>query len=406
VLRRVFLSAGLTAAALTMTAHSVGTTAPAQPGTMRAEVTYVALDPHEKTLRSLPESSPERAALVAQDLLETPPATTTKSLFVSPTGDDGAPGTPARPLRTIKKASQVVTPGTAVHVAAGRYEGPFTTNASGKADAQIAYVSDVKHGAKIINDGGGMTWLQKGDYVDVIGFEVSGSNGGGIMNEGSFVHISDNHVHGFKGGDCIVTERNGYSMHDIDIVGNITHDCGSSALQHGIYVSHPNGRVSNNVSYGNAGYGIHCWHNCNKLIISNNLVFNNHEGGMVIGQGDKPNNGSVNADNFVVANNIAVHNANYGIKESGATGSHNTYSNNCVFENEKSELGLNRGKESKTIKKDPQFVNFKLDGTGDLRLKPSSPLINAGTAVGAPLLDLLGRQRPIGGGVDIGAYES
>ena len=39
-------------------------------------------------------------------------------------------------------------------------------------------------------------------------------------------------------------------------------------------------------------------------MITNNLVFDNGEGGILIGQGDGPNNGDVAADDMVVANNI------------------------------------------------------------------------------------------------------
>ena len=33
--------------------------------------------------------------------------------------------------------------------------------------------------------------------------------------------------------------------------------------------------ISNNIAFDNAGFGIHCWHACNALTISNNLVFDN-----------------------------------------------------------------------------------------------------------------------------------
>jgi len=42
----------------------------------------------------------------------------------------------------------------------------------------------------------------------------------------------------------------------------------------------------------------------------------------------RPNNGRINADNFIVANNIVVNNGRDGIKESGATGSKNQFVNN------------------------------------------------------------------------------
>ncbi|MBI4560140.1 MAG: hypothetical protein HY706_21305 [Candidatus Hydrogenedentes bacterium] len=51
---------------------------------------------------------------------------------------------------------------------------------------------------------------------------------------------------------------------------------------------------------------------------------------------------------------------------------------------------------------DPQFVDAI---AGDVRLRPTSPAIDAGTAVDAPAADIRGVARPQGAGVDIGAYE-
>ena len=50
----------------------------------------------------------------------------------------------------------------------------------------------------------------------------------------------------------------------------------------------------------------------------------------------------------------------------------------------------------------PLFVNYR---GGDLRLRIGSPGIDAGTSSGVPAKDLLGRARPQGAGVDMGAYE-
>jgi len=163
--------------------------------------------------------------------------------------------------------------------------------------------------------------------------------------------------------------------------------------------------VANNITYENSGYGIHCWHNCNDLAVSNNLVFNNSEGGIVIGQGDEPNDGDVDADNFVVSNNIVVDNGKEGIKESGATGRNNRYLNNLVWDNGKAGVALKTGSEEGTIATDPQFVNYRSDGSGDYRLRDSSPAIDAGTDVGALATTVDDIARPRGGGFDIGAYE-
>ena len=91
--------------------------------------------------------------------------------------------------------------------------------------------------------------------------------------------------------------------------------------------------------------------------------------------------------------------------EEGATGKNNKYINNNVFGNREAAMDLQTGKEIGTIRADPKFVDFKLDGTGDYRLQPSSPSINAGTPTGAPELDITGNRRPQGGAIDVGAYE-
>jgi hypothetical protein len=328
------------------------------------------------------------------------------TLYVSPDGDDAAPGTRDAPLRTIGRAADLATPGTLVRVAGGRYEGSVTTRTSGTADAPITYLSDPKDAAEVVGTGGkGAAWRNKGDHVEIVGFTITGDTVDGLLSKGSFVRIIGNHVSGFGGGNCITTARSEYTLHDIDVVANVVSKCGGSSLDHGIYVSHPGGTVANNISYGNAGYGIHCWHNCNNLVVSNNLVFDNDEGGILIGQGDGPNHGEVAADNFIVSNNIAVNNGEYGIEESGTTGPNNRYLNNNVFNNVAGGLELQTGQEMGTISASPRFVDFRPDGTGDYRLSSNSPIIDAGTTEGAIGMDIVGNSRPRGAGVDIGVYE-
>jgi parallel beta helix pectate lyase-like protein len=328
------------------------------------------------------------------------------TLHVSPDGDDAAPGTRDEPLQTIGRAAELATPGSLVRVAGGTYEGSVATAATGTADAPITYLSDPKDPAEVVGTSGkGAAWRNKGDHVEIVGFTITGVSTDGLLNKGSFVRIVGNTVSDFDEGNCITTARSGYTLHDIDVIGNVVHGCGGSALDHGIYVSHPGGTVANNISYGNAGFGIHCWHNCNHLVISHNLVFDNREGGILIGQGDSPNNGEVAADNFVVSNNIAIGNGEYGIEESGATGANNRYLNNNVFDNEVGGLDLHTGQEIGTIVTSPEFVDFQPDGSGDYRLSPSSPIIDAGTTEGTIGMDFVGTPRPRGARVDLGAYE-
>jgi hypothetical protein len=327
------------------------------------------------------------------------------TLHVAVDGDDSAAGTAEQPLRTIERAAELAEPGTLVRVAAGRYEGAVTTATSGTAGAPVTFRSDPVGAAEVVGTGeDGPAWRNSGDHVEIIGFAITGETLDGLLDEGSFVRIIGNRVSGFR-GNCITTARSGYTLHDIDVIGNVVRDCGLTELDHGIYVSHPGGVVANNVSSGNAGFGIHCWHNCNGLLVAHNLVFDNDEGGILIGQGDSPNNGDVEADGFLVANNIALDNGNYGIEESGATGTGNRYLNNNVHGNAAGGLDLQTGSESGTVTDSPGFVDFRLDGSGDYRLLPDSPMIDRGAPEGAVSTDIDGTPRPRGAGVDIGVYE-
>lgn len=331
-------------------------------------------------------------------------------IYVAPDGDDSNAGTADAPLRTIKEAATQASPGSTVIVADGTYNGAFQTHVSGRENARITFISATKWGAKLVGDVADeeAVWRNYGDYVDIQGFDITGttSSGDGIIQTGSYGRIVENRVHGLSKGSCMSVYKEDYSMVDNDFLGNITFDCGSTALDHGIYPGGPGGTISNNISFGNAGFGIHCWHNCNHEVISNNLVFDNGQGGILVGQGDNPNYGDVDANDMIVANNIVIDNrGQQGIRESGATGHNNTYLNNIVNGNAENGIGLQTGTESGTIIDAPRFINFQTDGSGDYRLAPSSPGVNAGTADDAPATDILGVSRPQGGAVDVGVYE-
>lgn len=350
-------------------------------------------------------------------------------LYVSTGGSDSNSGTQAAPLRTISRAAVLAKPGTTVHVAPGTYNGNVRTTPSGTASARIRFVSVSKWGAKIIGTGTEYHWDNRGSYVDIVGFDISGPGRGGILNMGSFTLIAQNHVHDLKvsggcngGGGAGIVNAN-YSGSDGDIVGNVVHDVGipgSCNGVQGIYSSILRGRIVNNLSFRNASFGIHLWHAANESVIMNNTVFANGSsrmgGGIVVGRGDT---GAGIMINTHVMNNIVYDNPLYSIVQycsSGVSciGSGNSVRNNVVYANGRGVV-MKVGSAAGTIEADPQFVNFRVDGSGDYRLKSTSPAIDRGMAstppdsrgvvTYAPTTDLGGNRRPQGSGFDIGAYE-
>lgn len=332
--------------------------------------------------------------------------------YVSSQGNDTNDGSAGHPWRTIQRAAATAGPGATVHVAPGSYSGQILTRSSGTAQFRIRFLSEVKWGAKLKGVGAYSTWKTTGNYLDIIGFDISGDGCLGILNQGSHVRLIANHVHDIPAPPGRCKENGGagidnadYSAADDDVIGNIVHDIGdyksARALVHGIYHSNSRGHIWNNIVYRTAGWGIHLWHAATDVQIANNLLFNNAAGGILIGAGDSPE-GIIN-DRTVVSNNIVIYNK-FGIEEYGRTGRENRYLNNLIYGNTAGALKLLIGVASGTLELDPRFVNFQPDGTGDYRLSASSPAVNAGTDVAAPSEDIDGLQRSPSRPHDLGPY--
>lgn len=337
-------------------------------------------------------------------------AATTYNYYVATTGSDSNPGTQSAPFRTILRASQVAKPDTTIHVAPGTYTGNFTTASNGTASGLIRYVSDVKQGAKIVGTGTEVAWTNKGNYIEVNGFDISTSGRLGFYSAGSFGRIYNCLVHDImvsggisgSGGAGIDVLGSNWVIHD-NIVRNVDAALTTDHRVQGIYIAGADANVYNNLILNVVGQGINSWHGATRAIIVNNTI-SNAGIGILIGSGDSGQlpNGS---QNNYVANNILVNNRRAGIVEGGKT-SLNTYVNNLFYNNPRNTEFIGSGNVvSDMITANPSFVNYQANGTGDYRVQATSPAIDKGTSTRAPSTDLAGTARPRGAGIDIGAYE-
>jgi hypothetical protein len=312
-----------------------------------------------------------------------------ENLYVATTGSDTNPGTQAEPLLTIARADALARPGYTIHVAPGTYEvaAPephsvgIRTNQSGTAAARIKFVSTDKWGAKIVVSGTGIAWNSKGSYVDIDGFDISGSGRLGILAEGAYLSITNNLIHDLtisggcngSGGAAIDTwGPGGNVVINANVVRNIGYRWiagGTCNTVQGIYIANHNNVVTNNTVSGVAAAGIQQWHAGTASTIVNNTVFHNKVG-IVIGQGDAGATPTGSKDNYV-ANNIVYDNKIYGINELGKVGGNNRYVNNLVYSNG-TDLRV-AGDVSGTISADPLFVNYQANGSGDYRIQSTSP---------------------------------
>ena len=336
--------------------------------------------------------------------------------FVAPDGSDTNPGTASRPFQTILRASRVALPGTTVHVAPGRYPGGFRTTMSGRQRQRIRYISTVPGGARIVPPTGSQNhtaWDNRGDYVDIVGFEVDGSQyqGGvrwthGIYVGGSFNRVEQNHVHHIaletpcnSAGASGIGSDSYYKGQKNDIIGNLVHHIGPPGCRfaHGIYIS-TSGSAQNNIVHEIGGAAIQMWHDVTNNTVSRSSV------GIVVGGGDFYHAKGPN-DHTAVHNNIVFDNR-YGIQEQGATGLNNSYRNNLVYQNSSADWKLMNGlAHTGTIAQAPQFVRYGRTGKPDFRLRGDSPAIGAGTVDRAAEVDITGRPRLSSGRIDIGAYQ-
>lgn len=346
---------------------------------------------------------------------------TTYNYYVSPNGSDSGPGSKDAPFKTLARAAQAATnASTTVWVAPGKYAGGIKTTANGSASGRIYWVSTKRWGAKIVPPANSTTdsaWDNRGHYVSIIGFEVSGKRPGsgtlwrhGIYTGGSYSVIEGNHVHHLAttipctsaGGSAIGVDSY-YRGVKGDVIGNRVHDVGPAGCRYvqGIYMS-TSGTVKNNIVFRIGQAAIHLWHDAKDLLIINNTV-SSSVFGIIVGGGDFYHDDS-GANNVHVHNNIVFDNT-YGLSEQGKTGTSNTYRNNLVYQNDTYDWSLRNGLQHyDTVGADPLFVDYPA-AKPDFHLTGSSPAIGRGLATYAPPTDFDGKPRNHTTGYDIGAYQ-
>ena len=279
---------------------------------------------------------------------------------------------------TIQAGIDDAVDGDTVLVADGTYKGDGNKNLDFKGKA-ITVISENGPENTIIdceNDGRGFNF-QSGEGQDsvVSGFTIS--NGRATVGGGIRIYDSSPTL-----ANCIIKNCTTYPTTANYSGGGIY--CGASSPSNPIYPIIENSIIANNWA-GEYGGGIYCYYS--NATILNCTIFNNstdnrawHSGGGIYSMFSSP----------IITNSIVWSNYPTAIDGSAAI----TYSN------------IQFGKQGEgNIDLDPALIDPL---NGNYRLKDYSPCIGTGTAVGAPVLDIIGNPRPNppGSSPDMGAYEN
>lgn len=247
---------------------------------------------------------------------------------------------------------------------------------------------------------------------DVVENRVHGAVGGELGGEGicpkdgsRHGRIRTNEVWGLARRPGILVSAWDKHTFDLEVDGNVVHDLEAAD---GISLASEMGgllenvRVTNNVVVrcGHRGVVVGGYGDTPSLPMKDLLIVNN----TFAGNGTSGWGGGIAIDNpeasgVVIRNNVVSGNASFQIVVATTVPASHVAIDHNLIDGFRGEEGETRG--SAFVEGDPLF----LDPLNDLRLAAASPAIDRGLPAGAPVADLNGRLRPLGAGVDLGAFE-
>jgi Ca2+-binding RTX toxin-like protein len=186
--------------------------------------------------------------------------------YVSTGGSDSAAGSSDTPWRTLQHAADRVVAGDTVIVTPGNYVG-FDLRTSGTASKRISFKAQsgvVINAVNPVTDRDGIN-LERASYVTIEGFTLIGTGNPATSRAGIRV-VGDGDDEGIFSTGVIVRNNKADSWGSWGMLTGFCDDIliennefSRSAREHGLYFSNSGDRpiIRNNISWGNAGCGIH-----------------------------------------------------------------------------------------------------------------------------------------------------
>jgi len=234
--------------------------------------------------------------------------------WAAPTGKSKTSGSAQDPLGSAQALVDRLRPGEVGCLRGGIYREDVVVKRGGRPGSPVELRSAPGARASL----NGTLWVSDTANDVVIAYvNLDGSNRNGSPSpqiNGDRVVFRANDVTNRHTGICFILggafTRYGLAR-DVVIDRNRIHDCGRlprTNHDHGIYVEGSRGaRITNNVIYGNADYGIHLYPDADDTYVAHNLVQGNGGGVIVAGaEGGEYPRAYTSDDNLVERNVISV----------------------------------------------------------------------------------------------------
>jgi len=302
------------------------------------------------------------------------PVASASALWVARSGSDSAPGTAARPLKTLDGALARARPGQTILVSSGTY--PELTEASPRGRPGAPITLRPAPGAQPVASGGFK--LIRARHVRVVGmtFDGTGNRAGFGTSIWASHHIllSHNEITGYgRAQGVLIKDRSS----DVRVIGNHIHHLGEEQrFEHGIYCQSARGTViADNVIHDIAsGYGIHLFGDCDDTRIISNTIAHNGLSGIIIAGNDERGtpDGTVIARNVIAEHTVAAW-SEYGFAVTEyQAGSGNVVRDNVFFRNaSRHNVDCDECDASGNVERDPHFVDA---AHGNYALQGDSPV--------------------------------
>lgn len=371
------------------------------------------------------------------------------AFYVSPNGDDSAPGSKDHPWQTLPYAVAQFKPGMVIYLMAGTYYGPVVIKTKATEHSPVAlralageevivtyddaFVRQqqariAKLGQEGAVDANGQQLHYPslitivGTYVEVSGLHLIGvrdrlpmnlysESGISIAGGGGLgCRVLDNEIQ--NTGHCGVKEM-GHGGKRFLIEGNYIYDLGHTAHDHAIYLPADDVVIRRNLLLNTAGWGIHAYTEPKRLTISHNVIGGNAEDAIILGGAEcrvlhnllyHDRHGGVflfrrGCRNNTIANNIILEPAAFRFDAAGSAApadqpQENVLDYNCLVCQSSTASRFN-SMGAHNILAEPGLVDA---AALDFRLQPGSVCIDAG--------DPQFLERFYGKAPDIGPYES